>query len=81
MQASIPEETAQTCARERRESRLGEKAQAGACNGAGLAGHRAAEALALERGGQVHFAAIAEQAGKELHDTSPCIEVTRGAFA
>jgi hypothetical protein len=48
---------------------------------AGLSGHGAAETLALKRGVQVHVAACAEQAGQELHDTSPCIEVTRGAFA
>ena len=61
--------------------RSGDEAEACCRHGAGLTGHRAVEALALERGGQVHFAALAEHAGKEFHDTSPCSLVTRGAFA
>jgi hypothetical protein len=47
----------------------------------GLAGHRARQTLTLEGRRQVAVAAAGEQAGQELHDTSPCIEVTRGAFA
>lgn len=60
---------------------LDERSETGTGHRAGLAGHGAAEALALQGGVQVHFAAGAEQAGQEFHDTSPCIEVTRGAFA
>jgi hypothetical protein len=41
------------------------EARRGQCGG--LAGHRAAEALALERCGQVHRAAAAKEAGKEVH--------------
>jgi len=61
--------------------RSGDEAEARCRHGAGLAGHRAVEALALKRGGEIHFAALAEHAGQEFHDTSPCILVTRGAFA
>jgi hypothetical protein len=60
---------------------LDEEAQACTGDCASLARHRAAEALTLQRGGQVHFAVAAEQAGQKFHDTSPCIVVTRGAFA
>src|SRR5688500_10478425 len=60
--------------------RLSEETQARCGDRTGLAVHRAAKLLALKRGGEVHFAA-GEQAGQKFHDTSPCIEVTRGAFA
>jgi hypothetical protein len=61
--------------------RSGDEAETRCRHGAGLAGHRAVEALTLERGRQVHFAALTEHAEQEFHDTSPCILVTRGAFA
>ena len=65
-----------------RVSRLGDKSEARCGNRTGLARHRTIEPLALKRGGQVHFAALAgKKAGKNLHDTSPCSLVTRGAFA
>jgi hypothetical protein len=44
----------------------GNKAETGSSHGAGLAGHGLGEALTLQGGRQVHFAA-GEQAGKELH--------------
>ncbi|WP_168247759.1 MULTISPECIES: hypothetical protein [unclassified Mesorhizobium] len=44
----------------------GNETEAGGSHGAGLAGHGLGEALTLEGGRQVHFAAR-EQAGKELH--------------
>jgi hypothetical protein len=45
----------------------GDEAEARGCHGAGLAGHGVGKALALESGGQVHFAA-GEEACKKLHD-------------
>jgi len=69
---------AQACARE---LTLDEEAKACAGDCASLSRHRAAEALTLQSGGEVHFAAAAEQARQKFHDTSPCIVVTRGAFA
>ena len=55
-------------------------AEARSSDCAGLAGHRATEALTLERGGQIGMTGC-EQARKELHDTSPCDRVTRDALA
>lgn len=45
----------------------GDKAEARGSHGAGLARHGVGQALALERGRQVHFAA-GKEAGKKLHD-------------
>ena len=45
----------------------------------GLTGHGAAEALALESGGQIGFAA-GKQAGEEGHHTSPRVGLTRGGL-
>ncbi|CDX51892.1 hypothetical protein MPL1032_140141 [Mesorhizobium plurifarium] len=47
-----------------------DKAETGSGHGAGLARHGLGEALTLQSGRQVHFAA-GEQAGKELHHPSP----------
>ncbi|CCV07563.1 hypothetical protein MESS2_600019 [Mesorhizobium metallidurans STM 2683] len=44
----------------------GDEAEARRIHGTGLAGHGVGKALALERGGQVHFTA-GEEAGKKLH--------------
>ncbi|MER8432647.1 hypothetical protein [Mesorhizobium caraganae] len=44
----------------------GDEAKAHRVHSAGLAGHGVGKALALESGGQVHFAA-GEKAGKKLH--------------
>ncbi|CDX26054.1 hypothetical protein MPL3356_60216 [Mesorhizobium plurifarium] len=49
---------------------LGDKAETSGGHGAGLARHGLGEALTLQSGRQVHFAA-GEQAGKELHHPSP----------
>jgi hypothetical protein len=48
------------------------KSVAGGCDCAGLAGHRAAKTLALQRGRDVRAVMTDEEAGKESHDTSPC---------
>lgn len=56
-----------------------EETEAGTRNCTGLARHGAVEALALERSGQVAVVAAfgtGKQTGKELHDTSPCIDYT-----
>ncbi len=45
----------------------GDEAEARRIHGAGLAGHGVGEALTLESGGQVHFAA-GKEACKKLHD-------------
>src|SRR5690606_15394813 len=60
----------------------GYKTKACCSYGSGLAGHRATEPLTLKCSRQVHFTARAgEKARENLHDTSPCSLVTRGAFA
>ncbi|UVC18769.1 hypothetical protein [Mesorhizobium onobrychidis] len=46
--------------------RSGDEAEARGGHGAGLARHSVGKALALERGGQVHFTA-SEKASKKLH--------------
>ena len=56
---------------------LDEHAQARTGKRGGLAGHRLAQALTLERSGEVALAA-AKEAGKEFHDTSPCIQGLHG---
>ncbi|CDX59108.1 hypothetical protein MPL3365_30468 [Mesorhizobium plurifarium] len=53
----------------------GDKAETGGGHGAGLARHGLSEALTLQSGRQVHFAA-GEQAGKELHHPSPLFAQT-----
>ena len=49
------------------EKSSGDEAEARRSHRAGLAGHGVGEALTLESGGQVHFAA-GKEAGKKLHD-------------
>ena len=46
---------------------------------AGFARHGVGKALALERGRQVGFATVREEAGKEGHDISMQIRVSHGA--
>ncbi|WP_347972227.1 hypothetical protein [Foliimonas ilicis] len=52
-----------------------QEAKARCSDSAGLAGHRAAKLLALKGSIDVHFAVSAKEAGKEFHDTSPCVEL------
>ena len=55
----------QGCAAPKKSS--GDEAEARRIHGAGLAGHGVGEALTLESGGQVHFAA-GKEACKKLHN-------------
>jgi hypothetical protein len=65
-----------------REKSADENAQANRGDRRRLARHRLAEALTLKGRGEVYGMALAEQAGKKGHDTSPCIQgYTGGAFA